>query len=44
MCIFSRGNACNHHQDKTTKPERKLKSNILRKKIFNDVVVEHYIK
>jgi hypothetical protein len=44
MCIFSRGTACNHDQDKTSEQGRKLKSNILRKKIFNDVVVENYIK
>ncbi|CAF4509224.1 unnamed protein product [Rotaria sp. Silwood1] len=44
MCIFSRGTACNHHQDTTSKQDRKLKTNILRKKIFNDVIVENYIR
>ncbi|CAF4105436.1 unnamed protein product [Rotaria sp. Silwood2] len=44
MCIFSRGVACNHHQDTTSKQDQKLKTNIIRKKIFNDVVVEHYIR
>jgi hypothetical protein len=44
MCMFSRGVACNHNQDKTYDQERKSKSNVLRKKIFNDVVVEHYIQ
>lgn len=41
MCIFSRGTTCNHQQDKQ---ERKTKSNLLRKKIFDDVVVENYIR
>lgn len=44
MCIFSRGKTCNHHQDKKNKPERKNQPNVLRKRIFNDVIVEHYIK
>jgi hypothetical protein len=41
MCIFSRGAACNHRQDKQ---ERITKLNIFRKKIFNDVTVEDYIR
>jgi hypothetical protein len=44
MCIFSHGKSCNHHEDKTNKPDRKSQSNILRKRIFNDVIVERYIR
>jgi hypothetical protein len=44
MCVFSRGTACNHRQNKTNKQERKTKSDLSRKKIFNDVIVEHYIQ
>ena len=44
MCIFSRGTACNHKQDKHYDQGRKSKGNIPRKKIFNDVVVENYIQ
>ena len=44
MCIFSRGAACNHREDKTNIHDQSLESNIPRKKIFNDVVVEHYIR
>ncbi len=44
MCVFSRGTACNHRQDKTTRQERKTKANVLRKKIFHDVNVENYIR
>lgn len=43
MCIFSHGTTCNHRQDKTDEQDRKTKSN-LRKKIFDNVVVEHYIQ
>jgi hypothetical protein len=41
MCIFSRGATCNHRPDKQ---ERLLKSNLARKKIFNDVIVERYMR
>lgn len=44
MCIFSRGAACNHNQDKTSRRDQKSKANIHRKKIFDDVVVENYIQ
>ncbi|CAF4514283.1 unnamed protein product, partial [Rotaria socialis] len=44
MCVFSHGAACNHNQDEISKQDRKLKSNVIRKKIFNDVVVERYIQ
>ncbi len=44
MCIFSRGTACNHRQDKTPDSERNTNGNVFRKNIFNDVDVEHYIR
>ena len=45
MCIFSRGNACNHRTDSSMmkKHDRKTKGNYFRKQIFDDVVVENYI-
>jgi hypothetical protein len=41
-CIFSRGVACNHHQDKTYKQEQTLSQIEDEKWFSNDIILEHY--